>query len=539
MSEKIKKSIAVQGSILAIAGIITKIIGFLYRIPMANIMGNTGNCLYSAAFGIYNIALTLSSYSMPMAVSKLISERITQKRYKDANKLFSRALIFAFIMGTIACSVLFFGADFLAGLYKREGLERPLRVLAPTTFIVALLGTMRGFYQGHKNMVPTAVSQVVEQIVNAIVSVVAASSFVKACSEANDEASYGAMGGTLGTLAGAFSALLLFIALYINGNKQRKDNLVEADEITEDDSVIFKAIILTVIPVAISQSIYQLGYTLDDLLYGNIMAIKNVNVETAESLQGIFNTQYNQMINLPVAIATAMASATLPSVVASYTLKNFDDVKKKINSVLKINLIIAIPSAIGLSVLADPIMAVLFPRLGEYHNVAVMLLRTGSSAVVFYTLSTITTSVLQGCNKMNVPVKHSAISLVIHVLLNGILLRFTNLDVYALLIGNVSFPLIICLLNIRSVKKLLDYKFDVKGAFIKPFISASVMGVVTAIIYYVGTGILNSDGKIVKCVFMIIAIIGAVVSYAFMLILTKAVTKKELKSFPIIKKFVK
>ena len=109
MSDKLKKSIAVQGSILAIAGIVTKIIGFLYRIPMANIMGNEGNCLYSAAFGIYNIALTLSSYSMPMAVSKLISERIAQKRFKDAQKLFSRAIIFAFLMGLIASIKRFFG----------------------------------------------------------------------------------------------------------------------------------------------------------------------------------------------------------------------------------------------------------------------------------------------------------------------------------------------------------------------------------------------------------------------------------------------
>ena len=114
MSDKLKKSLVIQGSILAIAGLVSKIIGFLYRIPMANIMGNTGNGIYSVSFGIYNIALTLSSYSMPLAVSKLVSARLAKKEYKNAHRLFRDALIFAIIAGTIACLVLFFGAEFQA-----------------------------------------------------------------------------------------------------------------------------------------------------------------------------------------------------------------------------------------------------------------------------------------------------------------------------------------------------------------------------------------------------------------------------------------
>ncbi|MBR6157840.1 MAG: oligosaccharide flippase family protein, partial [Lachnospiraceae bacterium] len=114
MSAQLKKSLVVQGSILAIAGLITKVIGFIYRIPMANILGNVGNGLYSVAFGIYNIALTLSSYSMPLAVSKLMSARLAKGQYKNAYRLFRCALIFAIITGSIACCVLFFGAEFLA-----------------------------------------------------------------------------------------------------------------------------------------------------------------------------------------------------------------------------------------------------------------------------------------------------------------------------------------------------------------------------------------------------------------------------------------
>ena len=137
----------VQGAILAAAGIITKIIGFVYRIPMANMLGEQGNGIYSVAFGIYNVALTLSSYSLPLALSKLMSERIAKDSPKNAYLLFKRALIFALIAGLGAFSALYFGAEWLEALYGRSGLMHPLRVLAPTTFLVALLGVFRGYFQ--------------------------------------------------------------------------------------------------------------------------------------------------------------------------------------------------------------------------------------------------------------------------------------------------------------------------------------------------------------------------------------------------------
>ena len=539
MSESVKKSIAVQGSILAIAGIITKIIGFLYRIPMANVMGNTGNGLYSVSFGIYNIALTLSSYSMPLAVSKLLSARLAKGQYKDAHKLFSRALIFAFITGSIACLALYFGADFFAEIYKKEGLERPLQILAPTTFVVALLGTLRGYYQGHKNMVPTAISQVIEQIVNAIVSVVASAGFVAACAVETEKASFGAMGGTLGTLAGAFSALLVFIVLFIFSAKQRKLEKAGEDEITEGDGLIYKSIVFTMIPVIISQSIYTFGYTVDDFLFGNIQALKGMEETVATELQGVFNTQYNQMINLPTAVATAMASATLPSVVASFTVGDHNRVKEKIDSVLKINMLIAIPSFIGLAVLADPIMSVLFPGLKEYHDTAMLLLMSGSSAVVFYTLSTISTSVLQGCDKMRIPVYHAGISLVVHILLVGGLLYFTNLNVYALVIGNVTFPMLVCILNIRSVKKLLSYNFDIKSILLKPFGAAALMGIMAGLVYYGGSFLFGVEEKLIQIILLATSMLVAISVYGVGLMLTGALTKTELKGLPVIKKFIK
>lgn len=524
MNEHLKKNLLLQGSILAVAGLISKVIGFIYRIPMANIMGNAGNGLYSVAFGLYNIALTLSSYSMPLAISKLMSARLAKGDNRNAHRLFHDALIFAICMGLIASLGLYFGAESFAGIYQKEGLEMPLRVLAPTVFVVAMLGCCRGFFQGHRNMLPTALSQVIEQIVNAIVSVAAASYFVSIAAGRN-AAAYGAMGGTFGTLFGAATALIFFFILFVIRQViiKKKGGPDTADMPAEDHKLIIKAIVLTVIPVIVSQSIYTLGYTLDDLIYGNLMVLKGTDQTAATIQQGVFNTQYNQMINLPTAIATAMASATLPSIVASRTRGEDENVRRKTDAVIKVNMLIAIPSAAGLAVLAEPVMGVLFPRLGDMMDTAVMLLRTGSSAVVFYALSTLSTSILQGCDKMRLPVVHSGISLAMHVFIVAGCLLFTDLGVYALIIGNVSFPLMVCILNCRSILKILNHRIKWMESFIKPLGAALVMGVVTFTAYTLLKGI---AGMLIA---MIISMILAVAVYVVMLLAFKAVTVSELK----------
>ena len=174
MARQTERTMLLQGTILASASILTKLIGFFYRIPMANLLGSEGNGLYSVAYNIYNIALTLSSCSLPLAVSKLVSARLARGERRNARRVFWDTVLFAVVMGGIAAAVLWTGADWLEKFYDRDGLAIPLRVLSPTTFVVALLGTFRGWFQGHGSMVPTALSQILEQGVNAVVSLAAA-----------------------------------------------------------------------------------------------------------------------------------------------------------------------------------------------------------------------------------------------------------------------------------------------------------------------------------------------------------------------------
>ena len=477
MSRETKNTLLLQGSILAAAGIFTKLIGFLYRIPMANLLGNRGNGVYSVAFGIYTVTLTLSSMSLPTAVSKVVSARLARGEGRNAARVLAIALLFALVMGMFSFSLLYFGADMLEGLYSTAGLHRPLRVLAPTSFLFAFLGVMRGYTQGSGTMVPTAVSQVVDQCFNAVISIVAAWALINVYGATEEASSWGAMGGTLGTLAGAVTSFL-FMAAYMLRRvpeirlRARRD----VSGYDEGSALAARALALTILPIVFSQTIYQIGYTIDDVLFSRFMNGTDLSSSVITSMQGVFNTQYNQMVNLPVSIATAMAMTLMPSIVASHVKREGREVRHKITSTVKFNMAIAFPCAVGLAVLADPIMALLFPSLGSYHDMAAHLLQAGSSAAVFYALSTITTSILQGTNHMSVPVLHSAVSLVLHIaLVVGML--YAGWGVWALLVGNVIFPLIVCLLNCRAVSRLLRYRWNVAGMMIPAFAAAFVAAV--------------------------------------------------------------
>ena len=527
MTKQTKKNLLMQGSILAMAGIITRLIGLIYRIPMANMLGEEGNGIYSVAFGIYNITLTLSSYSLPLAVSKLVSQRCSNREYRNAFHIFRNALLFSLISGTIACCLIYFGSDFLEGLYARDGLAEPLKIVAPTTFVMALLGVFRGLYQGKNTMIPTALSQVFEQIINAVVSVVAIYIFMKVYASSPNVSAYGAAGGICGTFAGAFTAFVFLLIIFIIYRPTLMKQISrDRTPIDESNGEIYKALFLTVLPIIFSQTVYQLGYTLDDLIFGNIMINKGIESSVISSLQGAFNSQYNLLINVPVAVASAMAASTIPSIAASRK-RSISDIHDKISGVIKFNMCIAFPSAVGLSVLARPIIMLLFPSLTVYQDTVVTLMTFGTSAIIFYSLSTITTSILQGTDHMRLPIYHAAFSLMIHIIIVVLLLLFTNLGIYALLIGNITFPLIISGLNWYSVSKYLQYRQEILKTFIIPFFASLLMGIVVFLIYsgldiLIGVNLISTLCSI---------LIGGIV-YFILLAVLKCFSTEELKEMP-------
>ena len=234
-----KDDFLMQGMILAIAMVMTKVIGALYRIPLTNILGDEGNGFYGYAFEVYAFALMLSSLSLPTAVSKLVSARMAMRQRRNAFRVFLGSLVFSVIVGVLASLIVFFGADMIAANLMKSPLSAyALRVLAVGLFVVALLGVLRGYFQGLGTMMPTAVSQIIEQVVNAVVSIAGASVLFKigiaAGEKRNEELlgpAYGAAGGTLGTVAGAvFALLFLLFSFFIYRKVIRRQNPCRPDK---------------------------------------------------------------------------------------------------------------------------------------------------------------------------------------------------------------------------------------------------------------------------------------------------------------------
>lgn len=544
MERKQKKTnnILKQGTILAVASVIVRMIGLLYRVPLNNLLTDGGIGIYSVAYQIYQVALIVSSYGLPLAVSKMVAAKNVKGEYKNSQKIFKDALIFAAVIGGVVGGIIYFGADFFAGMWEMKGVALPLRVLAPTIFFVAVLGVFRGFFQGQNTMVPTAISQVFEQIVNAVVSFVAAYLLMEMHSQSQNKYAYGAAGSTAGTLSGALAALLVMIGVYMLNRpvfrRQRRRDRHPVDS----DRDIYRMLFVTVIPVILSQTVYQISSVIDSLMFGKIMAGHHVSESVRSGLIGAYSGQYTLLLSVPLGIATAMGTSIIPSVVASFNSEDYDGVEYKIKSVVKFNMMLAIPCAVGLSVLGTQVVYMIFPNLITYRHVAGMMLLTGSIALVFYALSTVTSGVLQAVNQMKLPMIHSAISLAIHVVLVFVLLQYTNLGVYALIIGNITFPLVVCILNWRSVGKCLEYHQEIRTTFTLPTVAALIMGVVCLLSYHGLHLVIAQMGKLVdlggkgpyfnNAISTLVAVILGVVVYFLVALLLKTVEEEELMEMP-------
>ncbi len=524
----------VQGSILAIASIVVRIIGIAYRIPMINIIGDEGMGYYGTAFNVYNIALLLSSYSLPLAVSKMVSVRLANKQYRTTVRILRVSLAYATVVGGIAAFVIWFGADFFAAkIFFMPYAAFALKTLAPTVWIMAYLGVFRGYYQGRGTMVPTAFSQVLEQIMNAIVSVAAGSILfhealkveaLKGKGASGYANAWGAAGGTIGTGAGAFMALafLLFVfALYKKQirrqvKRDRSGSLAGYGEIT-------KALFFTVIPVVVSSAIYNVNSVLDNGILAYNFAAKGMDAEFV-SQWGVYTGKYHLLINVPMAVSNALSSSLIPSVSRAVALGDKRMVRAKVAAAIRFSLLIAIPSAVGLTVLAGPVNNLLFS--GD-NTLAIRMTLYGSIAVVFYSVSTVTNAILQGVDKMHLPIIHALISLVLHLAALEVMALGFDLGIFSMVYANILFAVFMCYLNHRSIRKLLRYRQEIKRTIFLPLLASAVMGACAFGVYN-----LIHLGVKSNAICTVGAIIAAISVYGVLLIKFGCLSESELYEMP-------
>ncbi|MBQ7200425.1 MAG: polysaccharide biosynthesis protein [Eubacterium sp.] len=517
-----------QGGILAMASLFVRFIGLIYRIPMSNILGEEGNGIYAVAFEIYDLILIISSYSLPLAMSKIISAQIAKKEYKNSSRTLKVGMIFAMISGGVFAAALLFGAGAIEQYIYPEyaGVQIPLRILAPTILIVAFLGVFRGYFQGKKTMIPTAVSQVIEQIINAIVSVVASYLFMKWTFGDIHQAAWGAAGGTMGTCLGAAAALLLLVFLIsIYKPVMRKMESRDVTNHVDSTGYLFRVLLLTILPVILSQTVYNISGLIDYKIFGYFSAETGIHPVEIKSLVGVYSSKYRVLCSVPIALSTALASSMIPSAVAAFTEGDAENLKSHIASVVKFNMIIAFPCFVGYTVLGMPIVKLLF---SSNYILGGKLLVAGSLAIVFYALSNVTGAALQSINRMSLPVIHSAISLVLHIGIVVVCVKFTSMGIYALLVGNITFPLVVWLLNLWALKRYIPgFKQEIIKTFIAPLAASVWMAIVTLLVYEL-TGLITTS-NIIRT---LVSLVFAICVYFVVLLLIKTLNKEEIVQFP-------
>ncbi len=530
--QKKNSGFIIQGIILASASIVVRIIGLIYRIPLTNILGDEGNAFYSNAFEVYNIALLLSSYSIPLAVSKLVSARVGRGEKSNAFRVFKGAFAFAAVIGCFVAITVYLGADFIAGnLMKMNMSSYALKVLAPCLFIVAILGVMRGYCQGMGTTIPTALSQIFEQIINAIVSIVAASYLFRVgleVAKGNGEellgAAYGAAGGTTGTVAGAMTALLfMFFVFFLYRKTIKRQQHRERHIPKESYSDIYKVLVLTIIPVVMSTAIYNINSIIDSAFYNNIMSMQGHSEQAYAELWGMYSGKYKVLLNVPLGVASALAASVIPSLTTAVAAKDRVGVHKKIDLAIRFAMLIAIPSCIGFAIYASPILQLLF---NDSSKTPAYILSLGSLAVVVFCLSTITNAILQGINHMTTPIKNALISLGIHLVVLVILMVGFKWNIYAVVISHIVFGTCMCILNARAIRRVSKYKQEWRKTFVMPFLASLIMAAISMLVFYVIKIVIP-----IKIATMIAFIIAGGV-YGIALFVTKAVTEEDVYAMP-------
>lgn len=529
MSSK-KGAVIKQATFLMAAGLLCRVIGLLYRSPLQAIIGEAGSGYYSYANDWYSILLLISAYSIPTAVSKVMSERLALRRYKDAQKVFHAALLYVLVVGGITSVLCYVLAPVL--LKNATGAISALRVLAPTILLSGILGVMRGYFQAQNTMMPTAISQIGEQIINAVVSIGAAYFFTRSVTGEDMIGQMGAAGGTLGTGAGVLTGLMFMCFVY-SVNRKSIQKRVRRDVTKKEESYqdIFKVILLMVTPIIISTCVYNVSVVINQSIYTSMSIRNGLTEKEASEAYAAYSYYCNPILNIPIAMGSAMATAIIPSVSSHYALGEKREMLDKIEECIRFTMFIAIPATIGLAVLSRPVIFLLYP----YADIsfAGQVLSIGAISVVFSCYASVTNGILQGIGKPKIPVIHSAIALVADVVLLFVFM-LAGFGVRGVMIVTVVYSLIVCILNTMSLRDLLNYRMHVKQGYVQPALAALGMGVIVAAIYWIPSAFAEDtmNRYMISAVVTMIAVVVGVLVYVILYLKISKMPPEEIKKLP-------
>lgn len=534
MKEQGKNTFVKGAAILGIAGLIVKLLGAVFRLPLAGMIGAEGMAYYSPAYYAYTVFVVISTSGIPVAISRLVSERITINEYGEAHRVFRISFKLMMGIGIVTFAIMFFGAGMLSDMFKISEAKLSMMSVAPALIFVPVMAAYRGYFQGMQNMKPTAISQVVEQVFRvffglflgyALYHSAGGSGFLADFSAGEKGAAGAAFGATIGSLGGL--AIMFLVYFLSKRGIFRRINHYGTSNVHESDGAILKKILAIAVPITIGAAITPIMNLIEVPVIMKALLNSGWDQDVANNLYGQISGFCTPIINMPQVLTMALAMSLVPLISSAYKRKDADELKYNTSFAIKIAMIIGMPCAIGMAVLAEPILLLLYSsRWNEAVNAAptFAILAIG---VIFVSVVQTVSGILQGVGKQNIPVYNFIIGLVIKVILTYILVGIKSLNIKGAAIATVVTFVVVAVLDVIATKKYTGAKFNIVEVYIKPGISTAVMGVVAWAMYYLIFG--GVQGSKLGCL-VSITVAGAV--YVVMLFVTKTLTREDMESFP-------
>lgn len=534
-------------TVLSAASIINKLLGILYVPILVLILGDVGLGIYNEGYTVYQLVFMITNAGIPLAISKLISEQIASEQYDISYRTFKISGTLLISIGALTSILTAVLAKPLSALTSSPESYMVIVALSPTMLFTAASCTFRGYFQGCSNMVPTGISQIIEQAVNSVFTILFAwimyrygvnyasnHGFTDEALINLEAVKFAAAGGTVGTSLGALVSALY---LYRTFMKKKADILkeivqsVQSEQFKYTTKKILKKIFQYSIPITFGSAAIYIANLIDLGFIKTRLITAGFSATESTALYGIFSGKYLKLLFIPITLATALATTTLPSISAASAIGDRALLGRRISRSIKTILMIIVPAAAGMTVMAKPITHILFPTTPNGWD----LLMLGSWTMILVSVVLIQTAILQGIGKTYLPVVHMVIGLVLKLIINYNLIAIKSVNIKGAIAGSAVCYIFAFYMNYRSIKKLTGVRMDVKRLFNRPLSVSVIMGLFVLLIY---EGMIFMTGWLIKSFFLqnlictAIAIVSGMVIYYLLMIIAKGITAEDVKNLP-------
>lgn len=533
--EAIKKTTFVKGAaILTAAGLICKVIGVLIRIFAVRIILEDGMYFYEKVFPTYSWLLIISSSGIPTAISRMVAERAAVGNYDGAKRVFRRSLLLLLLIGVITSAIMFFGAGWIGAdlLKAKDGIRYSLMALAPALLFVSLICAYRGYLQGLQRMTGTSVSQLAEQVFKFIFGLFLARLLFNRYRGTEMCYAAGAAGLLLGVTISEALALVVMIVFYM---RTRSEYTALIEDPNPKENVLLPMLIIA-LPITLGASILPIANILDSFMIEDLLLKAGFTQKAAELSYTSLCTYVRSIINLPATLTVGIAMSIVPAISAARIRRDNTEMQRLSLLSLKIAMAIGIPCAVGLCVLAGPIIKLLYLRPDEKFRealaIAEPLMHVAAFTVIFISLVQTATGALQGAGKHRLPMWFLLIGGLTKVAVNLIFIPMKEINIFGAVISNLACFGIAGILDTVALLKVTKAKLNVLDTFIKPVAASALMGAAAWGVQFLLSRMHIFQGNLMSRFATVIAILVAVGMYIVFMLMFGMFTKEELAYIP-------